>query len=355
MQQANQVRLCVKLASGQPAGQRGKPVGWTISVWTAGGSLPDTTVRLRADPAAAGKPAFSFGCGSDDGTPSCDLGTVDADAVPRQLQAKVLVPANATTVASVRLTVTGSAANLVTAPSAAAAVRITAPAGATTSTQPAASPAPSGGAGAAEAAGPGSGAAPGQSSARKPAHHAQRAGQHGAGAAPGHHRGSARPPADSPAPADNLAGLPAVPAGSSTLPAVPGLPTAIPSLSPGGNASGLFPTLNPDPGKGTAGKTSTQTRPVANTAALPESAPIAGAQVAGLAALALAIAAAVTRLSVQRRTAPAKPADGKPAGGKPADGKPAADDVAGASSRATENTARGDEEPADPDASSAGA
>lgn len=46
--------------------------------------------------------------------------------------------------------------------------------------------------------------------------------------------------------------------------------------------------------------------PIANTAALPEGAPIIGAQVAGLLALALAFVLAVTRLSIRRRPA-AKP------------------------------------------------
>jgi hypothetical protein len=70
-------------------------------------------------------------------------------------------------------------------------------------------------------------------------------------------------------------------------------------MSPAGNASGLFPTLDPKPASSSAAKA--RTRPVANTSALPESAPIFGGQIAGLAALALAFVLAVTRLSVRRR------------------------------------------------------
>lgn len=69
----------------------------------------------------------------------------------------------------------------------------------------------------------------------------------------------------------------------------------------------MFPTLAPEPAPSL--DKNPGTRPVANvanTAALPEDAPIAGAQVAGLAALALAFVLAVTRLSARRRPA-AKP------------------------------------------------
>jgi hypothetical protein len=47
------------------------------------------------------------------------------------------------------------------------------------------------------------------------------------------------------------------------------------------------------------------TRPVADTSALPEGAPVIGAQLAGLAALALAFVLAVTRLTIRRRPVPA--------------------------------------------------
>jgi hypothetical protein len=77
-----------------------------------------------------------------------------------------------------------------------------------------------------------------------------------------------------------------------------------PTLSPGGNAADLFPTLNPKPAPVSVQRAHTQ--PIANTTALPEGAPIADAQIAGLAALALAFVLAVTRLSIRRREAAAE-------------------------------------------------
>jgi hypothetical protein len=79
------------------------------------------------------------------------------------------------------------------------------------------------------------------------------------------------------------------------------LPTPSATLSPGGNAASLFPTLSPSPTTRASAKAGS--RAVANTTALSEGAPVAGAQIAGLAALALGIALAVTRLSVRRRPA----------------------------------------------------
>jgi hypothetical protein len=141
-------------------------------------------------------------------------------------------------------------------------------------------------------------------------------------------------PETTPLPVSSLPGLPgdssSLSAGSSTLPAVPDLPTASPSLSPGGNASGLFPTLDPKSDPGSAAKEGA--RQVANTSALPEGAPVVGAQLAGLAALALAFVLTVTRLSFRRRGAtPArKPADSATAAG---DGKPTAEEDKGTATK----------------------
>jgi len=65
--------------------------------------------------------------------------------------------------------------------------------------------------------------------------------------------------------------------------------------------------------------------PIANTAALPEGAPIIGAQVAGLLALALAFLLAVTRLSIRRRpaTKPDSAADPAAAAKRETDADPA--------------------------------
>jgi len=199
-----------------------------------GGNVPDAIIRLQATPASA-VPGFSFGCGSFDGTSSCDLGAMDAKSAPRQLQAQVTVPATATAVTSVSLSVVGSAAHLPKDPTASAAITITDPPTPITVTSP-------------------------------------------------------------------------LPVGS--LPGIPGVaPAPSASLSPGGNAAGLFPTLSPTPTPGSSKKTSA--RAVANTSALPESAPVVGAQLIGLAALGLAFVFAVTRLSIRRN--PAASAAGTPA------------------------------------------
>jgi hypothetical protein len=130
--------------------------------------------------------------------------------------------------------------------------------------------------------------------------------------------GSDQVPFTTPLPVGSLPGLSA----PATLPAVPAVPSASPSLSPGGNAAGLFPTLDPKPAPSSTGKE--RARPVANTSALPEGAPVAGAQLAGLAALVLAFVLTVTRLSIRRRSAPAKPPAGNSTSAEEA-GQPAKD------------------------------
>jgi hypothetical protein len=209
-------------------------------------------VRLRATPTVGGAPGFSFGCGSDDGTSSCALGTVDAKSAHRQLQAQLTVPVTAATVKSVSLTAIGSAATLATDPKASAAIAVTTPATAKpTSTTP-----------------------------------------------------QAPETATSPL---AVGSLPNIPATSPTLSPGGNAAGLFPTLSPGGSAAGLFPTLDPTPTPTPISVQKADGRPVANTTALPEGAPIADAQIAGLAALALAVALAVTRLSIRRRPGTAKP------------------------------------------------
>jgi hypothetical protein len=223
------VSLCVGIVPLQQNGERGQETQWAVSAWATGGNVPDATIKLRTSPAGAGTPDFSFGCGSADGTSSCDLGAVDAGSAQRQLQARLIVPLTATTVTSVSLTATGSAANLHTDPVASAAITVLAPpASALIST--------------------------------------------------------------------SLAALP--PIGVSAPP---------PTLSPGGNASGLFPTLDPSsPATLGARPAPGGARPVADTSALSAGASHIGSEVVGLAALGLAFALAVTRLSI-RRPAPQVP------------------------------------------------
>jgi hypothetical protein len=253
-----------------------------ISAWTKGGNVPNATVRLQTVPDSL-TPNFSFGCGSSNGTASCDLGAIDAKSAERQLEAKATVPATASTVKSVRLIVIGSAANLTKDPKAAATVAITKPAPSQSTPTPTATPITS-----------------------------------------------------------------PLPVGS--LPAVSTInPTTGASLSPGGNASGLFPTLKPSPsassspGSGSGTPFNGKARQAADTAALPESAPVVGAQLAGLAALLVAFVLAVTRFSIRRRPAPAAAAGaGAPPAGpagegaavkgtdsKPSDAAPKAPESAG--------------------------
>jgi hypothetical protein len=93
---------------------------------------------------------------------------------------------------------------------------------------------------------------------------------------------------------------PATSASPLAVGSLPDIPTPSTTLSPGGNAAGLFPTLQPSASGGSGGN-SANVNKVANTSALPESAPVVGAQLAGLAALGLAFVLAVTRLSIRRR------------------------------------------------------
>jgi hypothetical protein len=112
--------------------KRGQSAQWIVSAWTQGGNVPDATVRLLAAPANL-TPELSFGCGSHDGTSSCDLGAVDAKSAPRELQAQVAVAATASAVTSVRLIAVASAAHLPKEPTVSATVTVTAtPAGVVT-------------------------------------------------------------------------------------------------------------------------------------------------------------------------------------------------------------------------------
>lgn len=226
--------------------QRGQTALWTVTAWTEGGNVPDATIRLMAAPASL-KPVFSFGCGSHNGGASCDLGALDAKSAQRQLQAKIAVATSATTVTSVRLTAVASAASLTKDPQASATTSVTA-------ASAAASGAPS--AAATNSAGP---SAPGTTDV-------------------------------SPLTVGNL----------------PYLPSASPVLSPGGNASGLFPTLTPSADPPAAKQNPQQAQAIANTSALPQEAPVVGAQLAGLGVLALAFLLAVARLSFRRRSASAQ-------------------------------------------------
>jgi hypothetical protein len=131
-----------------------------------------------------------------------------------------------------------------------------------------------------------------------------------------------------------------------TFPGVTAAPDLNSTLSPGGNASGLFPTVAPQSSDPRPAGTA-DTRAVANTSALPAGSSTLGAQVAGLVALALAAVFAVTRISI-RRPAPAAAADTAAAAPPPqAPADPAGSADSGSSAESADS-AEGPEAPADP-------
>jgi hypothetical protein len=250
------VSLCVAIQSAQASIEHGQVATWIVSAWTKGGTVPDAIIRLAATPANLSA-QFSFGCGSFDGSASCDLGEVAAQSAERQLQAQVTVPATAT-ISSVKLAVIASAAHLHNDPTASAAVTVT------------------------------------------------------AGTAPG------------------SGGLPTTTTSPLSIGDLPQLNGVTSTLSPGGNAAGLFPTLNPSPNPApdTQGHQKASARTVANTSALPLGAPVVGAQLVGLSVLALAFVLAITRMSIRRRPAPARAGQSSAAAAPPA-GKDADNALAG--------------------------
>ena len=219
-----------------------------MSAWATGGNVSAATIQLQTSPTGAGTPVFTSGCGIN-GTSSCSLGAVDAAAAHRQLRAQFAVPTTAATVSSVNLTAIVSATNLPAAMETSGSMSI--------STSP----------------------APGAAN-------------------------SSPLTATSSQQAANSSLLVA----NSSLTGLDALGVAAPttSLSPGGSASGLFPTLNPS--SSTSSSTAETATPVADTSSPTETASPTGAEVAGLAALAFAVVLAVTRLSIRRPAPPAAPA-----------------------------------------------
>jgi hypothetical protein len=85
--------------------KRGQQAGYTVQVSTKNGSAAEVSVVLTAQPASQ-KATFTGGCGQDDGTATCRLGTVTTKAT--SLTARIAVAAAATSVSSVKLTATAS-------------------------------------------------------------------------------------------------------------------------------------------------------------------------------------------------------------------------------------------------------
>ena len=227
----------------QASTARGQIAKWIVSTWSGNGTVSNADIRLATD-AQGLAPDFSFGCGSYDGTASCNLGSVYSGSSPRQVIASVAVPAG-TTVTSVRLTATETATDLSTDPSVAVSVPVNGSASTSTNSS-----------------GTGSGTGTG---------------------------------------ADGST-VSQLPVGS--LPAIGGNGSTS-SISPGGNAAGLFPTINSSQDPSSGQEPGESARQAADSEALPIGTPVIDAQLLGLGALAVAFLLAVTRLSVRRRPAAA--------------------------------------------------
>jgi hypothetical protein len=244
----------VSVAASQSSIKRGQSAYYVVSVWAKDGSVSGVTLKLSASPTSQ-RATYSLGCGSEDGTATCDLGTVYSTSSARELQAQIPVASSATSVASVTLTATGAGTDVNTDPKAASGVSITAASsGASSHASPSASSSPD--------------------------------------------DTSTLPDDDSSFPALNGSGSSYTSGGSYT--------------NSGGTASGLFPTINPSSQpspSSSSGRTAAQqaAEPAADTTTLPLGTPVVAAQAAGLIVLALAFILAVTRLSVRRRPAPKDP------------------------------------------------
>jgi hypothetical protein len=219
---------------------RGQSAVYTVQVSTKDGGSAAVTVALTSQPSSQ-KPLFAGGCGDSNGTARCPVSAV-SDKQPVTLHAQIPVASDATSVTSVKLTATASVATTAkwTPPAAAETVAVTAAA-----TSP---------------------AGPAGSSA-----------------------------SDTP---------PAAPGTTLPLGPVPNLNSISSSLIGAGNASGLFPAINPgatpspSPGNGSARQNG---EPASGSAAIAFVQPGLTGQVAGLIALAVAVLLTVTRLSLRRR------------------------------------------------------
>lgn len=240
--------LCVSVTRSEASIARGQTAYYVVDVWADSGSVGDVTVKLSASPTSQ-TPTYYLGCGSDDGTAACDLGTVSSGSTTRQVEAEIAVASGATSVSSIMLTAKAAGTDVKTDPAAAAQVSVTA-------------------------------ASSSQSSSSDDTSSA-------------------------------LGDTGTLPLGGTSYPSLNGDGSSY--LSNGGSASGLFPTINPSsqpsPGSGSSGQAPARqvAEPEADTTTLPLGTPMVAAQAAGLIALLLACVLAVTRLSVRRRPTPKPP------------------------------------------------
>jgi hypothetical protein len=232
----------VTVQRAQASVARGQSAAYTVQVSTkGGGSVAHVTVALASRPSSL-KPLFTGGCGDSNGSATCPAGAV-SDKQPVTLHAQIPVASGATSVTSVRLTATASITTSAqwAPPAAAVSVAVT-----------------------------------------------------GAGASSGGPAGGSSAPGTPPA------------APGTTLPLgpVPNLNSVSSALIGAGNASGLFPAINPgvtpspSPGNGTGRRNAA---PTTGSSAIAFVQPGLTGQVAGLIALAVAVLLTVTRLSLRRR------------------------------------------------------
>jgi hypothetical protein len=230
----------VTVQRAQSSVAHGQSAAYIVQISTKdGGSASGVTVALASQPSSQ-KPVFTGGCAPGNGAASCLVGAMSGQQTVT-LHAQIPVASGATSVTSVKLTVTARVANSAkwTPPSAAETVAVTAAAA----------------------------SASGSPSAGTP------------GASPG-----------------------------TTLPLgpVPNLNSVSSSLIGAGNASGLFPAINPGatpsplPGSGSSGGRR-DAAPAPGSSAIAFVQPGLTGQLAGLVALAFAVLLTVTRLSLRRR------------------------------------------------------
>ncbi len=221
----------------------GQKAAYTVQVSTENNGSATNVSVALAAQPSSQKPTFTSGCAKGDGTASCAVTSV-SDKQPAHLQAQIPVAAGATSATSVKLT---AAASIVTS------VKWTPPAAAETVAVTVAAS-----------------ASPAKSSA-----------------------------------GTSSAGTlvePALPLGP-----IPNLNGVSSSLIGAGNASSLFPAINPSATPSPSPETPPQAvkrnaEPVSESSALGLGQPGLTGQVAGLVALAFAIMLTVTRLSLRKRS-----------------------------------------------------
>jgi hypothetical protein len=221
---------------------RGQSAAYIITVSTKNDGSAPAVTVALTSQPASQKPVFTGGCANGNGTTKCPVGTV-SDKQPATLHAQIPVADDASSVTAVKLTATASVTTT---------AKWTPPSAAeTVAVTAAASPAGS--------------------------------------------------PSGSPS-----GDVPTAPGTTLPLGPIPNLNSVSSSLIGAGNASGLFPAINPaatpspSPGNGTS-DARRNAEPAAGSAAIAFVKPGLTGQVAGLVALLVAVLLTVTRLSLRRR------------------------------------------------------